>query len=138
MKRITVAVCLDDENGMMFGGRRQSRDRILIEDFVRECSDRPICVGEYSRILFAEYPQVQITSNPLGDCPNGGVCFAEDQRLTPHLNEIEALILYRWNRLYPSDLRFDVDLRASGFSLVSSEEFEGSSHPKITKEIYRK
>lgn len=138
MKRITVAVCLDDENGMMFGGRRQSRDRILIEDFVRECYDRPIYIGEYSRTLFAEYPQVAVVSDPLRDCPNGGVCFVEDQSLATHLNEIETLILYRWNRLYPSDLRFDVDPRAVGFSLVSTEEFEGSSHPKITKEIYRK
>ena len=30
-----VIVCVDDNNGMMFNNRRQSRDRILIEDVVK-------------------------------------------------------------------------------------------------------
>ena len=29
MKRLTVAVALDDECGMMFNNRRQSRDRVM-------------------------------------------------------------------------------------------------------------
>ena len=49
---------------------------------------------------------------------------------------IDTLIIYRWNRLYHSDVKFDVDVKKSGYKLKSSTEFAGSSHDKITKEIY--
>ena len=139
MKRMTVAVCLDDRNGMGFGGRRQSRDRLLIADFMQCCgSDRPVFAGTYSRLLFEEYPQVTVVDEPLLDCPNGGACFAELQPLTPYLEQIAELIVYRWNRLYPADMHFDVNLKEKGFILTSSCEFAGSSHDKITKEVYRR
>ena len=137
MKRMTVAVCLDDRNGMSFGGRRQSRDRLLIADFMQSCSpDQPVFVNAYSCPLFGEYSQITVVEDLLSDCPDGGVCFVERQPLTPYLEQLAELIIYRWNRLYPADLYFDVDLKEMGFSLVSSCEFTGSSHDKITKEVY--
>ena len=139
MRKITVAVCVDDQNGMGFGGRRQSRDRVLISDFLQECSsENSICIGEYSRALFENYPQVEVLENPLGQCPDGGACFSELQLLSPFAEEIETLILYRWNRLYPADLYFEADILKKGFSLIFTTEFEGSSHEKITKEVYQK
>ena len=138
MKKITVAVCLDDENGMGFGGRRQSRDRLLIADLMGESTARTLVIGEYSRLLFEEYPQAVVSSDPFADCPDGGIYFAELQPIAPYLKQIGELIVYRWNRLYPADLYFDVDLQKSGFSLCSSCEFTGSSHDKITKEVYRR
>ena len=139
MRQITVAVCVDDQNGMGFGGRRQSRDRVLIADFMSDFPQRtPVFVSEYSHSLFADYPQVRVAANPLSDCEDGGICFVELQPLMPYLDEIETLILYRWNRFYPSDLKFDIPLADSGLSLQSSCQFAGSSHEKITKEVYRK
>lgn len=139
MRKITVAVCVDDQNGMGFGGRRQSRDRVLISDFLQECSsENSICIGEYSRALFENYPQVEVLENPLGQCPDGGACFSELQLLSPFAEEIETLILYRWNRLYPADLYFDLQLEKNGFCLTATCDFAGSSHDKITKEIYRR
>lgn len=138
MKQITVAVCIDDENGRMFGGRRQSRDRVLIADLLREAADRPVYIGEYSKLLFGDDPRVTVCDDPMADCMDGGVCFAEEQPLKPHLGSIGTLILYRWNRLYPADVYLDIDPTKEGFSLVSSSEFEGSSHERITKEVYRK
>ena len=138
MKQITVAVCLDDEKGMMFGGRRQSRDRVLIADFVNAAEGRTIFIGEYSQLLFREYLGVAVCENPMEECSDGGVCFVEALPLVPHLQDIHTLILYHWNRLYPADRYFDVEPEKNGFSLVSVSEFEGSSHERITKEIYRK
>ena len=43
-------------------------------------------------------------------------------------------MLYRWNRRYPSDLKFDLPLE--GFTLRQRQEFAGYSHPKITEEVY--
>jgi len=45
----------------------------------------------------------------------------------------EGLILYRWNRTYPADLYFTLSLE--GWTLERREEFAGSSHEKITKEV---
>ena len=46
----------------------------------------------------------------------------------------EHIILYHWNRHYPSDLKFDLTM--DGYKLNETVEFEGSSHEKITKEVY--
>ena len=43
-----VFVCLDDNNGMMFGGRRQSRDRVVIQDILAQCECSRLWIDEYS------------------------------------------------------------------------------------------
>ena len=48
--------------------------------------------------------------------------------------KIDSIILYRWNRVYPADTYFDIDL--SGWQLVRTGEFSGASHELITKEVY--
>jgi len=48
------------------------------------------------------------------------------------------VVCYRWNRHYPADQYFDIDLSAMGFALSESEDFPGKSHEKITREVYVK
>ena len=50
------------------------------------------------------------------------------------VKEIEKVILYHWNRDYPADVYFPVDL--SVWKCVETKEFAGSSHEKITRERY--
>ena len=138
MKKITVAVVLDDREGMMIFGKRQSRDRVLIADFVTSMGEKPIYISPFSRVIFEPYENVNTVENPFLECEDGGACFIESLALTPYIDMIETLIVYRWNELYPSDVRFDVDIEGAGYKLVSSYDFEGSSHERITKEIYRK
>ncbi len=49
-----LIVCLDDKNGMMFNNRRQSRDKILIENMLELCKDKKLYTSEYSSKLFPE------------------------------------------------------------------------------------
>ena len=51
-------------------------------------------------------------------------------------DRIEKVILFKWNRNYPADTFFSLDL--SGYTLEKTEDFAGNSHEKITKEIYRR
>ena len=44
--------------------------------------------------------------------------------------------MYRWNRVYPADTYFDIDLVKEGFVLRDTRELEGNSHEKITKETF--
>ena len=66
----------------------------------------------------------------------GEFCFVEDQDITPYAARIEKIILFRWNRTYPADVYFNMELLSSGWILKETEEFEGSSHEKITEEVY--
>ena len=138
MRRLTVIVCLDDRNGMTFNNRRQSRDRTLIDEL---CASHRgvIYINEYSLPLFEKHrDRVCVSLDPMRDCPDGGAVFAENIPLSPYLSEIEQLTVYRWNRIYPRDRTLDLDIPSSGLMLGESTEFTGSSHERITKEVYRK
>ena len=49
MKNLTVALVLDEREGMMIFGKRQSRDRVLIADFVSSMGDTPIYISPFSK-----------------------------------------------------------------------------------------
>ncbi len=132
-----LIVCLSEDGGMMFNRRRQSRDRVLIDDMIRHTKDANLWVSPYSATLFGEScPTLRISPAPLEAMKKNDYCFVEDTPLPQDLDNIDELIIYRWNRLYPSDVYFTCD--TSPFFLAESDEFVGSSHDKITKEIWKK
>ena len=135
MRRSTVAVCLDDEGGMMFNNRRQSRDRVMIEDFLNTVGTKTFA-HTYSEKLFLNHGDVFLSDNPFDDACDGACVFVENLPIAPYLDEIEKIVIYRWNRLYPADIYFDLDLEKEGFKLIKATEFKGSSHERITKGIY--
>lgn len=124
-----LIVCLDDNNGMMFNKRRQSRDRVLIENVLELCEGEKLYTNEYSSKLFSENT-VEIFEN-IEDVGNG-YCFAEN--FTVNEENVEKIIVYKWNRLYPADTYLNIDL--AGWNMTETVDFEGSSHEKITREIY--
>ncbi|MBR5246919.1 MAG: ribonuclease Z [Clostridia bacterium] len=124
-----LIVCLDDNNGMMFNNRRQSRDRVLIENVLELCEGEKLYTNEYSAKLFPEN-SVEIT-----DCIEiigNAYCFVEN--FTVNEENVEEIIVYKWNRVYPVDTYFNIDLK--NWTLTEMVDFEGSSHEKITREIY--
>ena len=129
---------MDDEGGMLFFGKRQSRDRLLIADLINSASGRPVYASLFSKVLFEEATGVNITDDPVADCPDGGICFIENISLMPILDRIGEIVIYRWNRLYPSDKKIDIEPRDLGFRLKESYDFVGTSHNKITKEVYER
>ena len=134
-----VIVCLEDKGGMMFNHRRQSRDRVLNADVIAQCRGAHLCISPYSMLLFeGSDADILCDEDFLELACEGDFCFVEDRALAPYADRIEEVIVYKWNRRYPTDTYFDLDLAALGFNLTSSEEFAGYSHEKITKETYRK
>ena len=132
-----IAVCIDDRNGMMFNKRRQSRDRIQQENLLTFCAGRPLWMSPYSAPLF-DWTDAEIHTEDtfLENAPSGTVCFVENRSIRSVAERVEAVLLYRWNRAYPGDLYFDLDF--SDFELEAVTEFTGTSHPAITRELYRK
>lgn len=134
-----VFVCVDDSGGMMFGGRRVSRDRVLIDDVAKDCRNRRLRIHPYSALLFKDADASPTVSEDFLDAAErGDCCFVENVPLAPHAHRIDELVIYRWNRRYPSDRKLDVTPASLGFKLLETVEFAGSSHEKITKETYVK
>lgn len=130
-----VVVCLDDRNGMLFNHRRQSRDRMLIADLLQLRAGHPLRMNAYSAPMFS-HDDILAAEDFLSRAESGDYCFVEDQPLSQYADRIEGLVLYRWNRAYPADLHFDLEL--SAFQLTELTDFQGSSHDKITREIYQR
>lgn len=133
-----VIVCLDDRNGMLFNRRRQSRDRRVVEDILRELGEKRLLVNGFSAPLFERAGErIRVEDDPLAAAGREDVCFVENLPLAPWAAAIERLTVYRWNRVYPADMRLDLALE-SGWHLVAASDFPGFSHEKITKEIYER
>lgn len=134
---MTVIVCLDDKNGMMFDGRRQSKDSVLRQRILTLANGNKLWMNEYSKKQFEEaFDKILVDENFLSQAASGDFCFVEDKPLFSVLERIEKLIVYRWNRVYPSDMKLDIPL--DSFTLQSTFEFKGSSHEKISEEVYVK
>ena len=131
-------VCIDDDLGMTFNKRRQSRDITLIQKVVKMAKNSKIWINKYSYPLFEEVSTVNVNVDEtfLAEAANGEYCFVENKELQPFEKWIEKLIVFRWNRSYPADQTFDIDL--SKWQLSEVSEFEGNSHEKITMEVYAK
>ncbi len=130
-------ICLDDKNGMMFNRRRQSRDSVLTARIAEISKGKRLFLNSYSEPLFKESgANLFVSENFLEIAEVDDFCFVENLDLP--LENCEELYIFRWNRLYPADMFFNKDPNRFGLSLVSSEDFAGSSHEKITLEIYEK
>lgn len=133
-----VIVCLDDRRGMLFHGRRQSRDRRVIADILARLGDRRLRIGPCSAELFAgQTGAAAVSGRFLEEAGAEDVCFVEDQALAPWQDQIGRLTIYWWNRHYPSDRKLDLRLE-EGWQLCSREEFPGYSHQTITREVYQR
>ena len=133
-----VIVCLDDKNGMAFNKRRQSTDEEVIKDILKNAGQK-IWISSYSVKLFGPFDTSRlIIEEDFLDCSKSGdCCFVENRHLGGLEDKIEDIIIYHWNRVYPADLYFDIDLKTDKWELISTKEFRGKSHDKITKETYR-
>lgn len=130
-----VIVCLDDDNGMFFNKRRQSQDCAVRDDIAASLQGTRLCMNAYSFKQFKEEVSfIRTEETFLEHAGEGDVCFVENVALRPYEQDITELIIYRWNRKYPADFYFDLDLQK--WEMIKSEEFTGNSHEKITKETY--
>ena len=126
-------VCLDQKNGMYFNERRQSRDRYVIRDILDMTKDGVIHIDAYSEELFIGITdKYVITKGYFSECSDEDYWFVENHILDQ--SSINKLIVYRWDKTYPSDYKLDL----SNWKLISTMEFIGYSHDQITKEVYSK
>ena len=136
--KLNIIVCVDDGMGMIFNKRRVSRDEAVIKKIIEIADNKRIWMNQYSYPLFESIKADNIVAEDLfaEKASNDEYCFIENISAADYENKIDKIILFRWNRSYPSDMKFDIDL--SGWKLNSSEEFAGNSHECVTMEVYSK
>ncbi|MGI6499847.1 MAG: hypothetical protein ACOX1S_03035 [Anaerostipes sp.] len=130
---MNVIVCLDKNNGMMFNERRQSQDRIVLERILEITKDSNLFMNSYSYELFKEMKDTNIfvCDNFLEQAAKMDYCFVENESLIKYKDKIKKIIVFRWNRVYPADVYFDLNLD----KILEICDFQGSSHD-ITLETY--
>ena len=127
---MNLYICLDDRNGLQFNKRRQSRDAAVLEDIRSQCAGN-LLIDAFSEKLIREAEIPYVLPPEMAED-----FFAEDIPPEEILEKTTKLVIYRWNRHYPADVRWEPDLPAMGFTLEDTTEFPGTSHEKITREVY--
>ena len=134
-KKRTLIACVDDAMGMMFNRRRLSQDKRVLEDIGQMCDGAKLWTAPYSEKLFKEYKvHIQISEEFLNLCGESDFCFLEDRKIGVYEERMSKIILYCWNRKYPSDIQLNLDW--DKWKLERQTEFPGNSHEKITKQLY--
>ena len=126
-----IIICLDDNGGMLFNNRRQSRDGVLIERIIQGLDGEKLNIFEFSKGLFSQYAD---KINVVTEVDNEGIYFIENLDLTGFADRIDEITVYKWNRIYPADFYCNTDF--TGFTVKSTGDFAGSSHEKITETVY--
>ena len=128
-----LIVCIDDRDGMHFGGRRLSSDCTLTEYILNLASAAKLWMNAYSAKLFPA-DAVCVAEDFLLQAGEGEYCFVETTALTEKLS-LESVTLCRWNRRYPFTEVFPREL-LKGMHLAHSQDIPGNSHDTITIERY--
>ena len=135
---LILIACVDDSMGMMFNKRRISRDEAVIKRIIEIVDGKRMWMSQYSYPLFEviKAENIIVDDDLLNKVAQDEYCFIENSPAGIYENNIDKIILFRWNRSYPSDVKFDIDL--IGWKLDKNEEFAGNSHECITMEVYSK
>lgn len=132
-----LIACVDDNMGMAFNCRRQSKDNALCARILEKTAHSKLWMSPYSARQFVQCRN-EICVDEGFMCKASAWEFAFTELETPgkYADRVEEILLYRWNRSYPGDLQFDLPLER--YRLVETTEFSGHSHEEITEEWYVK
>lgn len=136
---MNIIVAVDDKNGMLFNHRRVSKDKEVRKKIAEIVQGNKLWMSQYSVSQYQDesYP-FYVDDNFLFKAAKEEYCFVEDRGLSDVKECIDGMIIFRWNRTYPSDFKLDILPEDCGFVCLHTEDFVGNSHDKITMEIWRK
>lgn len=168
-KGIHMILCVGPHGELTFNKRRVSRDATVLCDILKTMEEEgqpKLYLTEYSKKLFLQpitsapelgekkttplelfgiKPEALLTTErPVPEMPKKNtMCFLESSSdIFEYAKLITKVTLYRWDKDYPADDKFDIDafLTENGCSKIEClselSTFPGTSHEKITKEIY--
>ena len=129
-------ICVDDNGGVMFNNRRVSSDKNVILDILRMKETNELFCSNYSASNFTLYNnKISVDEDVINNVSKDGIYFIEDI-FPKNWNTFNYIIIYKWNRKYPSDVLFTYDLK--DYINIKKDEFKGNSHEKIDKYIFKR
>ena len=133
---LKIAICIEKSGGILFGGKRLSQDSVLRNKLIELVGDGKLYMNEYSAKQFDSNDKLQVCEDFLLSAGENDICFIENTEVS--LNDVSKIFLFNWNRDYPADTYFEFEPKESDFKRIKKEDFVGSSHKKITLEVYRR
>lgn len=133
---LKIAICIEKSGGILFGGKRLSQDSVLRNKLIELVGNGKLCMNEYSAKQFDSNDKIQVCDDFLLSAGENDICFIENTEVS--LNDVSEIYLFNWNRDYPADTYFEFEPKESDFKRIKKEDFVGSSHKKITLEVYRR
>lgn len=98
---MNIIVCIDDNGGMLFNQRRQSRDKVLLEDMMNMVSGmgKKLWIAPFSEKMLQPYkencPFITVDEAFLEKADAPDYCFVENNALQQWKEKIDTVILYR-------------------------------------------
>lgn len=133
---MNIIICLDNNGGLSFLNKRLSKDSAVINDIKYYLDGRKLYANCKSSILFADSGIQLEPITKFNITKDYSHYFAEDLDFRTSDYSVDEYIIYKWNRTYPSDVRFDDNLFK--YNLIDIKEFIGSSHDRITRMVYKR
>ena len=87
-----IIACVDDNLGLLFNNRRQSRDGILIKDVLDFIDNKMLWINTYSKQLFPEQENIIVSEKFIDEAGEGDFCFIEN---IPTLFRIFGILLFQ-------------------------------------------
>ena len=121
-----LIAAVEDRNGMIFNGRRVSKDKGVISAAENLASNGRLLIDSFSKDLF---PDAVVDDAFLENAGENDYCFVEDRSVLPYADRVSDVYLFFWNRRYPSDLKFDLPMK--NFTLLDITPIKGTSHDSL-------
>jgi len=133
---LKIAICIEKSGGILFGGKRLSQDSILRNKLKELAGDGKLLMNEYSAKQFESNEKLKVCEDFILSAGQNDICFVENVEIP--MDKVSEVYLFNWNRDYPADTYFEFEPKESNFKRIKKEDFVGSSHKKITLEVYRR
>lgn len=139
-----LIVCLDTRNGWIFNKRRLSKDGKVTERILEISKEKILNLSKYSYQLFNS-PNYDLSKNdfniitfPIHYYTQNELYFIEEYP-DIEVNFFDEIIIFRWDKTYPYDVRFPIDIvRSNLWNLKTSNTFSGTSHGIIIEEHWER
>ena len=133
-----LIVMIDNEGGVSFNDRRQSRDRYLNEYIVERIGNAKLWMNSYTYTLFDDLncENIIVDDDFIRKMVVEDYAICEKMSLHELESKIDFLIVCNWNRDYPYDTTLDIDKK--NYDVKKICDVGGKSHEKITIEEWRK
>lgn len=121
---------------MLFNNRRLSRDQQVYEDIHSLLGDGCLWCDTYSLELFKDISaNIHLLGKHEVKPTENDFVFIETNGFEDYFASANEIIIYRWDRIYPSDVKLSVEL-GKKWVLQRTETIAGNSHKVITREVY--